>query len=98
MRYFNTVTKEYPRHIGDLQLIYGNIDESQIPEEWVSVELDAEPEIGKYQYLEAKEPEHSGTQWIQGWIVRDMNAEQRAHVDQRESEKNELGKVRPIGS
>jgi len=98
MRYINIITKEYPRHLGDLQLIYGAITEDEIPEEWAAAEIESEPEITIDQYLEIEEPKLIDGQWRQGWIIKDMTSEQKRLRDEIVQKLPLPGQVRPVES
>lgn len=73
--YYNTVTQEYPRHIGDLQLLGWQIGEP-LPENWVEVTFINPPSIedGKVA-VEGLPTENNGV-WYNSWIVRDLTQEE----------------------
>lgn len=71
MFYYNTVTKEYPRHIGDLKLL-GWKEGQQLPENWVIVQDVTMPELNANQIAEMTEPALIDGSWTVSFEIRDM--------------------------
>lgn len=73
--YYNTVTQEYPRHIGDLQLMGWQVGEP-LPENWVEVTFVEQPDVedGKVA-VETLPIENDGT-WYVSWTTRDITQEE----------------------
>lgn len=84
MIFFNTETKEYPRHIGDLQLIYPGIQLGDpVPAPWVvvnNVEPPAYDISTECVYL--IEPEIVDGQWVVKWGVRKYTEEELSIIQQ----------------
>lgn len=75
MFYFNTITKEYPRHMGDLQLL-GWQENTELPEGWVEVTETQTPLITPGQTYDMIEPKLVDNIWITQFIVRDRTEEE----------------------
>ena len=75
MFYFNTITKEYPRHVGDLQLL-GWQENTELLEGWVEVTDDQTPSITPDQTYEMVEPKLVNNIWTAQFIVRDRTEEE----------------------
>lgn len=77
--YMNIVTMEYPRHIGDLQLL-GWEQGEPLPENWVEVHQDNIPVIEKGQTYQLQEPQLIDGVWRAIYEVREMTEEEKAIV------------------
>jgi hypothetical protein len=79
--FINKITKEYPRFIGDLQLLHPNVTLDNLPDDWALVEETSMPETqsGKGVF-EAKPKEINGV-WKQQWATRDLTTEEIAKID-----------------
>ena len=75
MFYFNTITKEYPRHVGDLQLL-GWQENTELPEGWVEVTETQTPLITPEQTYDMIEPKLVNNIWTAQFIVRDRTEEE----------------------
>lgn len=71
MPYLNTVTGEYPRHDGDLEMLGWAVGQP-LPEGWVECEVLPFPEIGEDETAEPLPPVFDGTKWVQGWTARSL--------------------------
>lgn len=69
--YLNTITNEYPRHDGDLELL-GWIPNNELPEGWVEVYQDDKPIPGIDQIAEIQPPILIDGVWKTTWSIRDM--------------------------
>lgn len=86
MPYFNTITGEYPRHIGDLELLGWSVGDP-LPEGWVEFEYDEAPALpaGKsYSYLPPVED--SDGSWRSHFSISDLS--------QEELDQQKLGHIR----
>lgn len=74
--YLNTVTGEYPRHSGDLELL-GWETGQPLPADWVEVEYVEPPEATETTISEQAAPTQ-GTDgvWRMSWVVRDLTADE----------------------
>jgi len=72
--YFNTVTKEYPRHEGDLELL-GWVKGTSLPENWVQVTY-IEPDIEMYTVAEETLPVLVDGQWVTNWVTKTLSDEE----------------------
>lgn len=66
--YLNTVTKEYPRFIGDLYLL-GYKSGQPLPENWVEVQETLAPTFGENESVRQLEPKLIDGVWKQQWEV-----------------------------
>lgn len=75
--YINVDTGEYPRHIGDLQLLYPGITEENIPSVWMVVSYQEPPAINwEIQTAYEIPPIFENGNWIMQWAVRDLTEEE----------------------
>jgi hypothetical protein len=86
MFYFNTITKEYPRHVGDLQLL-GWQENTELPEGWVEVTDDQTPVITPEQTYEMIEPKLVDNIWIAQFLIRNRT---QAEIDRQKALTQEL--------
>jgi hypothetical protein len=71
--FINTNTNEYPRHIGDIQILYPyHKGEDFLPDGWHLVEPTAHPTITSEQTVEESFPVNIDGKWKQSWVVRDL--------------------------
>lgn len=77
MLFFNTVTKEYPRHIADLELLGWKQGES-LPENWVQVEYTEPPLLQENEAIQELEPKNVDGIYYQNLIVRPMTEKEIA--------------------
>lgn len=81
MLFMNTVTGDYPRHIGDLEQL-GWSQGEPLPEGFVQVEYaSAIPERGVDEIIEETEPQLVDGVYKQTFIVRPMTAEEIVNRD-----------------
>lgn len=72
MYYYNTITNEYPRYTGDLELL-GWAQKSPLPEGWVEVDVDSVemPNIQSDDLVETGPPvQNPDGSWKASWAVR----------------------------
>ena len=74
--FINTITKEYPRFIGDIQLLHPNATENDLPDGWALVVETPKPEYQEGKAIYEIAPKEVGGVWTQQWNVRDFNAEE----------------------
>ena len=75
--YINTITLEYPRHIGDIQLENPSTTESDLPEEWQSV-TPVERPVYDYETQVAYElpPIEVDNVWYMQWAIRELTQQE----------------------
>lgn len=73
--YYNTATGEYPRHIGDLQLL-GWSKGTPLPENWVRIRPTEPPTVGNNEVAYEAPLQQVDGEWIRQWAVREMTAEE----------------------
>lgn len=81
MFFFNTITKEYPRHIGDLQLL-GWQENTELPDGWVEVIDDQTPLITPEQTYEMVEPKLINNIWTAQFLIRNRT---QIEIDSQEA-------------
>jgi hypothetical protein len=72
--FINTLTNEYPLHIGDLQQIDVNYSLGQeLPKNIAELIYEQQPDLGNYweHYLSQNEPQLIDGQWKVTWTVND---------------------------
>jgi hypothetical protein len=79
--YLNTVTGEYPRHDGDLELLGWNPGEP-LPENWVNVIETEEPLPGTNEVVEFQPAVLLDGVWYTDWLVRPMTEEERIRAEE----------------
>jgi hypothetical protein len=79
--YLNTVTGEYPRHDGDLELLGWQLGEP-LPENWVSVLETEELVPGTNEVVESQPPVFIDGQWHMSWEIRTMTPEEIIRVEE----------------
>lgn len=73
---------EYPRFIGDVQIVNPNFQEGdELPEGWSQVIEVEPPTIGPNEVYEELEPELLNGVYYQRWITRSMTQEEIADRD-----------------
>lgn len=82
--FYNTETKEFPRHFGDLALL-GWEDGMDLPENWVEVAIDPQPELLINQKAIIQMPKLIKGTWVASWKI-----EQRS-----QNEIDEMGAYKP---
>jgi hypothetical protein len=65
--YFNTITNEYPRYIGDLELLGWSVG-NDLPEGWVEVEY-TEPPYAEENMKVIPFPEFKNNKWTLSWSI-----------------------------
>lgn len=94
MLFLNTVTGEYPRHIGDLELL-GWKQGEELPENWVEVEYATTyPEPGIDEVVFEDEPLKKNGKYYQNLKTRPMTAEE---VERRDAPKRAKEKLLALG-
>ena len=73
--YFNIETNEYPRHIGDLQLLGWSVG-LPLPSGWVEVEDTVPPSISSTQVCYETLPVNISGTWKRNWEVREATEEE----------------------
>jgi hypothetical protein len=81
MAYINENTGEYPRFIGDLQLLNPTATPDNLPDEWAVVVSTPQPEYQEGKNIYEGEPVKIDGVWTQQWVVRDMTTEELAQVE-----------------
>lgn len=79
--FINKITKEYPRFIGDLQLLYPDATLDNVPDDWALVEESPMPEYQSGKGIFEAEPQQINSVWKQQWLVRDLTAEEIAKIE-----------------
>lgn len=79
--YLNTVTGEYPRHDGDLELLGWKIGE-EILEGWVEVHYVDPPVVEKDYTVEEKIPSKIGDKWYMSWDIRKITEEEKISFEE----------------
>lgn len=70
--FLNTVTNEYPRHIGDLEAL-GWVQGTELPQNWVEVEVDTPPICKEDELAEPNAPlQDDSGKWVTTWTIRKM--------------------------
>jgi hypothetical protein len=77
MNFLNTMTQEYPRHHGDLELLGWSVGEP-LPQDWVEVLPSGMPMIESNQEAIELAPELVSGVWTQRWSVVDLSEEEVA--------------------
>ena len=80
--FINKITKEYPRFIGDLQLLYPDATLDNLPNEWVLVEKTPRPENQDGKAIYESTPEEINGVWKQQWEIRNLTDEEVARIDE----------------
>ena len=87
MFYYNTVTKEYPRYAGDIQLDFPEFkDGDSLPETWVVVTQDIPPTTSIFQRLIINEPIFKNGKWTSTWTVLDLSNDEKTALINRQKE------------
>jgi|688.fasta_scaffold1033589_2 hypothetical protein len=74
--FINKITKEYPRFIGDIQILHPEATLENLPEDWILVATTPKPEYQEGKAIYEIAPEEINGYWTQQWNVRDFNAEE----------------------
>jgi hypothetical protein len=74
--YINTITKEYPLYPGDMELLFSNFNENNIPEGYAIVFQPDIPEITDTQIIEEIQPVLIDGVWTKQFIVLDLTEDQ----------------------
>ena len=94
MLYINS-DNEYPRHIGDVQLIKSGFkDGDTLPTGWLKVEESERPTAGTDQVTVEGKPEEVNGVMTQSWTVRDLT---QAELDRRDAPANAKAKLIALG-
>lgn len=92
---FISPDKEYPRHIGDIQLAHPSYSEGdKLPEGWVQVAELERPKAGQDQITVEGFPIEIDGVMTQNWVVRDMTAEE---IERRDAPKRAKEKLIALG-
>lgn len=75
MAFLNTTSGEYPRHIGDLELL-GWKQGEPLPEGWIEYETDPFPIVETGYKAVALEPVCEDGKWVQHWTVEPLTEEE----------------------
>jgi hypothetical protein len=78
--YINTQTLEYPRHIGDIQLVYPDATYDNVPEVFQKVQEAEVPECSSSERFEELSPVFDGTQWNQVFVVKAVTEQERNDI------------------
>jgi hypothetical protein len=78
--YLNTITNEYPRYDGDLELLGWQVGQP-LPEGWAEVIPSPEPVPGDGEVVQSQPPVLADGQWYMSWLVREMTPEERVRAD-----------------
>lgn len=85
MIFYNTETKEYPRHIGDLELLGWQVGES-LPENWVEVEYVDPPSVSPEEtYYPASEPILIDGVYKVAWNTRFWTEEELQAIEEQKN-------------
>jgi len=94
MLYINA-ENEYPRHIGDVQLVKPSFKEGDaLPTGWQRVEESERPTAGTDQVTVEGTPEEIDGVMTQTWVVRDLT---QAELDRRDAPANAKAKLIELG-
>ena len=75
--YINTVTGDYPRYIGDIQLEHPNHKEGDVlPGDWAEVTETDPPAVSENQYAKLTNPELVNDKYIMKWEIITLTAEE----------------------
>lgn len=74
MKFYNTLTNEYPRYQGDLELLGWTLG-NPLPENWVEVMSTNMPEITQNKKISETLPQNIDGVWTQSWQICDMATE-----------------------
>lgn len=85
MYFLNTVTGEYPRHQGDLELLGWSVGEP-LPQNWVEVAPVERPDCEESQKAIEIAPVLLDGVWTQRWEVVDITAEELARIEELRAE------------
>ena len=82
--YINTKTLEYPRHQGDIRLVYPDMGEDFIlPDDtFVEVEETPTPKVGTNEKLVELQPVLTDGKWVRQFMVQQMTQEE---IDERDA-------------
>jgi hypothetical protein len=78
--YINIVTKEYPRHDGDMELLGWSVGES-LPEKWSKVQEVPPPEITSGQVVREGLPILINNVWTQQWETHVLTEEELSWIE-----------------
>lgn len=85
MIFYNTETKEYPRHIGDLELLGWQVGEP-LPENWVEVEPTDPPITSNNQiYFPSPLPELIDGGYKVAWNTRFLTEEELQAIEEQKN-------------
>jgi hypothetical protein len=90
--YFNTETKEYPRHDGDLKLL-GWSEGEQLPKNWVEV-IYVEPIMEEYTVFSETLPILINGQWTTNWTSYKLSDAEIAELEASRAER-EANRLNP---
>jgi hypothetical protein len=79
--FINKITKEYPRFIGDLQLLNPDATLDNVPDDWALVEETPMPESQSGKGIFESEPKEVNGVWKQQWVIRDLTSEELAKIE-----------------
>jgi hypothetical protein len=82
--FINKITKEYPRFIGDLQLLHPDATLDNLPNDWVLVEVTPRPENQDGKAIYESTPQEINGAWKQQWVIRDLTAEEIARINEHD--------------
>lgn len=85
MYFLNTVTGEYPRHQGDLELLGWNLGEP-LPQDWVEVVPSERPNCGLGQKAVEITPALVDGVWTQRWEIVEITAEELTRIEDLRAE------------
>lgn len=81
MMFINKITKEYPRYIGDIQLLHPDATLDNLPNDWVLVEETLRPENQDGKAIYESAPQEINGVWKQQWEIRDLTDEEIARIE-----------------
>ena len=88
--FINKITKDYPRFIGDIQLLDPNATQDNLPDDWALVEETPMPEYQLGKGIFELEPKEIDGVWKQQWTTRDLTAEEIIKIEAHNSKVNEF--------
>ena len=88
--FINENTKEYPRFIGDLQLLHPGTTTDTLPDGWALVEETSMPEPQSGKGVFEAEPKQINGVWKQQWETRDLTPVELVKIEEHNAKVREF--------